>query len=232
MQSLTGYEQWTDYHRKSKDAYHSYFASAVEHYNYHSSVFYRIKKLLPPPACILDVGTGRGYGALCLHANGYRVTGVDIHEETLKDAAANAERMGFDISFERGDAVDLGKYHGGFDLAMSFGLVEHFETSQTVELLGEQARCARYVLAVIPTPHSLINCPAMGERYYTPGGFRGLYKKAGLEVVATWGYGDVPLTWARVLRFGLPPLLHRFLAAHLSITMNLACIGENPARAG
>jgi SAM-dependent methyltransferase len=225
MESLTSHRQWTDYHHREADKYQSHLESAVENWRYNATVFYAIKKLLSPPARILEVGTGHGYAAIYLHGCGYEVTGIDNHEEALQMARQNARRFGVDLSLEQGDAADLGKYHGRFDLVFSLGLIEHFETDLTVKLLKEQARCARYVLSVIPTRHTLACHPYMDEKHYGPHGLRSLYKKAGLKVTRLWGYGDVPLTWARVLRFGLPPLLHRFLAGHLSLTMSLACIG-------
>jgi SAM-dependent methyltransferase len=68
--------------------------------------------LPPPPAGILDVGTGTGFLALLLAELGHRVTGIDLSEGMLTDGraiAAERARAGslpFPPTFRIGDAME------------------------------------------------------------------------------------------------------------------------------
>jgi SAM-dependent methyltransferase len=68
--------------------------------------------LPPPPADILDVGTGTGFLALLLAELGHRVSGIDLSEGMLADGrgiAAERARAGaltFPPTFDIGDAME------------------------------------------------------------------------------------------------------------------------------
>jgi release factor glutamine methyltransferase len=57
---------------------------------------------------VLDVGTGSGAIALAIADEhpGAQVVGIDVSEEALTVARANAERSGLEVSFERGDLFE------------------------------------------------------------------------------------------------------------------------------
>ena len=67
--------------------------------------------LPPPPADVLDVGTGTGFLALLLAELGYRVTGIDLSEGMLQDGRALAQERfpagsGSGPVFRAGDAQE------------------------------------------------------------------------------------------------------------------------------
>lgn len=62
--------------------------------------------LPPPPADVLDVGTGTGVIALLLAGLGYSVRGVDLSERMLSRARHKAADGGVNVRFEVGDAME------------------------------------------------------------------------------------------------------------------------------
>jgi SAM-dependent methyltransferase len=62
--------------------------------------------LPPPPADVLDVGTGTGVMALLLADLGYSVRGVDLSEKMLSLAQRKASERGAHVRFEVGDAME------------------------------------------------------------------------------------------------------------------------------
>ena len=77
-----------------------------------------IKRFLPEKEEIraLDLGTGAGFFSFILSELGCKVTGIDYSEDMLRNAHANAEKLGFkDIEFLRMDAQALEFADESFD---------------------------------------------------------------------------------------------------------------------
>ncbi|WP_313996183.1 methyltransferase domain-containing protein [uncultured Paenibacillus sp.] len=73
---------------------------------------------LPAGAKVLDVGCGMGRHALALSALGFRVSGVDLSEELLREAARkDTERR---VRWLRGDMRHLPFANGSFDATVNF----------------------------------------------------------------------------------------------------------------
>jgi protein-L-isoaspartate O-methyltransferase len=59
-----------------------------------------IERLLPPPpADVLDIGTGTGFVAFIASSLGHRVTGLDLSAAMLAEARMEAGRRGLDVTF-------------------------------------------------------------------------------------------------------------------------------------
>lgn len=69
------------------------------------------RTLPPPPADVLDLGTGTGFAALISASLGHRVLGVDLAPGMLAVARRLAADRGLDVGFTEADAVtpDLGE---------------------------------------------------------------------------------------------------------------------------
>ena len=64
---------------------------------------------------VLDVACGTGNLAIPAARRGAAVTGVDIAPNLIEQARVNAEQEGLDITFDVGDAEQLGYSDGAFD---------------------------------------------------------------------------------------------------------------------
>ncbi|MBO0912731.1 MAG: class I SAM-dependent methyltransferase, partial [Acidobacteria bacterium] len=62
--------------------------------------------LPPPPAELVDLGTGPGFMALLAAELGHRVRGIESSEAMLARARSEAERLGLPVVFEEGSALD------------------------------------------------------------------------------------------------------------------------------
>ena len=63
------------------------------------------RHLPPPPADVLDIGTGTGFVALIASQLGHRALGLDLSMAMLAEARRQAEERGLKASFQIGDAV-------------------------------------------------------------------------------------------------------------------------------
>ena len=64
-----------------------------------------VKQNVAPGSSVLDVGTGSGCIAISLALDGYKVTALDVSDEALAIAKQNAERLGAEIEFVKGDIL-------------------------------------------------------------------------------------------------------------------------------
>ncbi|MBQ5937142.1 MAG: peptide chain release factor N(5)-glutamine methyltransferase [Bacteroidaceae bacterium] len=62
-----------------------------------------VKQNVVPGNSVLDVGTGSGCIAITLALAGYKVTAIDVSDEALAIAKQNAEQLGADVEFVKGD---------------------------------------------------------------------------------------------------------------------------------
>jgi SAM-dependent methyltransferase len=68
---------------------------------------------------VLDVACGAGTASIAAALAGAEVTGVDIAQNLIDQAIANAKQAGVIAKFKVGDAEDLPYEDGGFDLVMT-----------------------------------------------------------------------------------------------------------------
>jgi SAM-dependent methyltransferase len=205
-------DRWQQYFIKQGAFEGAWLRAAVTHWGFHEILYGMIQRYCPPPARILDIGCGPGWSDLYLASCGYQVTGIDSDEILVAKARDLAARLNIPAQFEQVDAFDLSRFQGQFDLAYSCGVLEHFDREVTVELLREQARCAKRVLIQIPTKYTAYTGEITDERIYTMGELKRIVRDAGLKVEAAFGYGEVTVTPAQVwLRRLLPRMVWRWL---------------------
>jgi SAM-dependent methyltransferase len=218
-------ERWQQYFIKQGAFDGAWLRAAVIHWGFHEILYGMIQRHCPPPARILDIGCGPGWSDLYLTSCGYQVTGIDSDEILVAKARDLAARLNIPAQFEQADAFDLSRFHGQFDLAYSCGVLEHFDREVTVQLLREQARCAKRVLIQIPTKYTAYTGEITDERIYTMGKLKRIVRDAGLNVEAAFGYGEVTVTRAQIwLRRLLPRMGWRWLQNH-GFAYSIAVLG-------
>lgn len=219
-------DRWQRYFEEHGAFGQDWLKAAVAHWGFHEILYGMIRRHCPPPARILDVGCGPGWSDAYLASAGYNVTGIDNDARLVERARELAARLRVPAHFEEADAFNLDRYYDRFDLAYSCGVLEHFDRDVTVQLLREQARCARYVLIQVPTKFTAYADPITDERIYTIGELTQIVAEAGLRLVARFGYGDVTVTrpqiWVRRL---LPRGAWRWLQ-NRGFAFSIAVLGE------
>lgn len=219
-------DRWHGYFDKQGAFDRVWLKTAATHWGFHEILYGMIQRYRPPPARILDIGSGPGWSDLYLASAGYDVTGVDNDARLVKSASDLAKRLGIPAEFVQADASDLRAFYGRFDLAYSCGVLEHFDREVTVNLLREQAKCASHVLIQIPSRYTAYTGQITDERIYTIRELRRIVEDAGMRVVAAFGYGDVTVTpiqiWVRRL---LPRGVWRWLQ-NRGFAYSMAVLGE------
>jgi hypothetical protein len=137
------------------------------------------------------------------------------------------------LDLQLADAFDLKEFHDRYDVAFSAGLVEHWNGSKTVDLIGEHARCAPRVQVEVPTRHTLKrpeNIPDVMEDTYLfkPREFAGRLVAAGLAIEKVYAIGSVPTRTREVVENILPPALFRRLQKLTGYSMGIGCIARRP----
>lgn len=112
-----------------------------------------------PGSAILEVGCGTGYNLYALRALGYQnVLGVDLSPECV--AACTEEGLSARL-VDRG----LTSLDGQFDMVLLYDVLEHFEPSAAVELLGAVNRVLSHSGRILISVPSCDYPPNLSLRY-------------------------------------------------------------------
>jgi hypothetical protein len=158
--------------------------------------------------------------------------GIDPEPEVVTQANSLARHFGVECTFRVGNGFDLSAYEGQFDLAFSSGVIEHFPPEKGVEFLRQNARAARFVMAIVPTDFALRNDPiteASGARSMNRGELKGLMTSADLRIVRQFGFGIPDGKFSPVHRHLLPGLAQGALQSRLGYACTIGCIGQRRA---
>ena len=226
---------WSELLDELRGRYPSLLAFAFNWWHYNVPLLERIRQAVPPPARIIEVGTGTGALAVLLAAHGYKVLAIDNNPQVIERAKGFAEHFHVPCSFEIGDGFNLARYEDKFDLAFSSGLIEHFTAEDAARMLREKGKTAKYVLAAVPTWFALRNDPITGPSGARPirlKELKNLFEQAGLEVLRGFGYGTPDARFSAVYRYLLPHVVQLFLQNRLSYACTIGCIGRSRRRWG
>jgi len=205
-------DRWRDYFDSYGAFNPDWLKTAVAHWGFHEVLYGMIQRYCPESSRILDVGCGPGWSDMYLSSMGHEVVGIDNEPSLVELANHQAERLGTAATFRVADAFDLSSFNGQFDLAFSCGVLEHFDRDVTVQLLKEQAKCAKYVVIQIPTKYTAYAGGITDERIYTIDQLASIVEDSGMEVVSKFGYGDLGATSVhRMARRFLPRAAWRVL---------------------
>lgn len=221
-------DRWLEYHSKDLGQSNHWLKTAVNHWQFYQIFYGMVSRHIPLGSKIIDIGCGPGFSDLYFASCGYEVTAVDNDERIIQLTSEFANSLNIDLCCHQADAFDLSRYYGEFDLAYSVGVLEHFDRDITVALLKEQAKCANKVLICIPTKYTKYSAGITDERIYTIGELKQIVRDAGLDIVDSFGFGNVNATLShRWFRRLLPHAIFRFLQ-NKGYAYNIAVIGQNP----
>ncbi len=160
---------------------------------------------------VIEIGAGAGTNAALMAKNGAKVTILDYSPKALSRAKSFFKHNGLQATFIQADALNLPKeLKGKFDIAMSFGLTEHFSGERRLtinqahfDLLKPQG------IAIISVPNAY-NLP---YRFF----------KVAAEMAKLWKVGEeYPYTrseWRQLaLKLGIKH--YRFLGDNLWYSLN------------
>ncbi|MFT5122790.1 MAG: SAM-dependent methyltransferase [Kiritimatiellia bacterium] len=213
-------ERWKQYF-KDKIGEEAMLRYAFEYWNFRHPVYVYLQRYLPAPGKIIDIGCGMGLSGIFLESLGYSYMGIDNEPDIIEQAKEVREYFHGSTQLEVADAFDLSGYRG-YQGAISFGVIEHFEREQTVELLRQQGLASEFVLAEIPTRWS--GDPITDERLYSMRGFAKMFDEAGLTPVKKFTLG-VP-NGSFYLRKLLPPAIYHPLADAVGYAPGIAILGK------
>jgi SAM-dependent methyltransferase len=103
------------------------------------------KALAPPPgASLLDIPCGSGRHSVELARRGYRMTGIDLSADFLKDARARAAEAHVQVDLRQGDMrspnVDADAFDGAFCFGNSFPYLDRTGITAFLAALGSAIR--------------------------------------------------------------------------------------------
>lgn len=110
---------------------------------------------------VIEVGAGQATNALLYAVQGARATALDTSQVALDQSSERFRVRGLELSPIQADVFDLpADLRGKFDVAMSFGLCEHF--------LGERRRAvvAAHIELLRPGGIAMINVPNRLSPFY------------------------------------------------------------------
>jgi len=219
-------ERWRDYVTQGVQAAGGPIPFALSQWTFLFPIFSAIRRALPSGGKVLDVGCGAGIFTALLAHHGFEVVGVDEDPDIVAYAREMVEYLRSPARVEQASAFDLSRYHGQFDLVYSLGVVEHFKQEVTVQLIREQARCARVVLVAVPTRFTRYTGPVTDERLYRRRQLGVLVCRAGVRVRELFIYGEVPSRVARNLERLLPGVIYRRMKHIYTYGMGICCVGK------
>jgi len=137
----------------------------------------------------IELGAGRGDLSVLLAEHGAKVTLFDASEQAHEQARKRFRRLGLDADYVKGDMLgSLSKQAGQFDLAISSGVVEHFEDDQRTQTLAAHHAVLRPGgMAIVSVPHSWCFSYRLWKLY--------------LETRGWWPYGmEIPYSQKELTR--------------------------------
>lgn len=137
------------------------------HFPYACKTF---QKYIPDGALTLEVGFGSGriLTSIASESN-CRCVGVDVTDDALRSLAFFSRRQGVRVEAMKGDGFSLPFKDESFDVVYSEGVIEHFPTERSVEMLKEHARvCRREGTVIVSVPNRFAFMHSLTKRLLGP----------------------------------------------------------------
>lgn len=123
------------------------------------------KKYITSGMCILDLGSGTGYGTSVLGADGVRVLGIDINSEAVN--FSNKHYASSNVEFKKGNILTklpIQKY----EVIVSFETIEHLK-NPVLFLKNINSSLKKNGVFIMSTPNAAVVSPngGVGSPYHT-----------------------------------------------------------------
>ena len=79
------------------------------------------------PCKVIDIGCGEGFYSIYLASKGFEVLGIDLSENAINLAKANAEKAGVKIRFETMDINNMQGLNEKFDFVLEWAIIHHIK---------------------------------------------------------------------------------------------------------
>ena len=218
-------EKWREYHSRWEGRH--WLVRAMEHWDFYGKFHGKLCRHLRPGDTLLDIGSGKGYSALYFAALGYTVTGIDSDASSVAEANEWALRMELPARFQ---VCDIFRFHPDrrYRISYSMGLIEHLEPEDAAKLLAIQCESSELIVALAPTWHSERTVEPCSIPWIpqSPATLRRTFAASGLEVIETFGAGDVTSRWDSRLKAVLPYAGLHFLQNRFNYAMNVGAVGR------
>ena len=112
-----------------------------------NSLVKKIRSKIKLPCYLIDIGIGPGDLSALLKGEGYAQLGIDSSTESIKICSNRG------LNAEIGDAFKIKYENESFDMSLSDGLIEHFESDlDKKKLLAEHIRVSKkYIVVSLPS---------------------------------------------------------------------------------
>lgn len=198
---------WKNWFDVNIQKHHSLMHYLWEVWVYNAELIYDIRgNRIQLPASVLELGCGSGLEILSvLAAHGYKVTGLDIEQDVLDFAKSNFDKLGLHADFIHGDMFDI-EIEQKFDLVYSVGVIEHFMTHEKIIKAVEIHKkfSKEWVVLLVPSQFVYDEAKKLNTFSNTPDwiamsveDLTNIARKAGLEIINTFGYGKCDGPFAR-----------------------------------
>jgi len=216
---------WREYHSRWEGRH--WLDRAMEHWEFNTKFYWKLCRHLRPGDSLLDIGSGKGYSALYFAAHGYPVTGIDPDVPSVEEANEWATRLGLPARFHVCNVFDFqsGERHR---ISYSMGLIEHLAPEEATRILAVQREASELIVAMAPTRHSerTVEPCAVPWIPQSAATLRHTFTSSGLEIIESFGCGDVYSKWDSRLKNILPRAAMHFLQSRLGYAMNVVIVGR------
>jgi 2-polyprenyl-3-methyl-5-hydroxy-6-metoxy-1,4-benzoquinol methylase len=152
---------------------------------------------------VIEVGAGAGTNALLFAKRGAKITILDYSPKAIERSKEFFKRNKCDAEFILGDALKLSNsIKGKYDVAMSFGLAEHFQGKERIQIIRSHMDLINksgLVLISVPNKYNfpyrfymsaakLLGIWKFGEEYpYSRAEFKSICKQIGIPSIGFFG---------------------------------------------
>jgi len=210
-------QDWLDYFKN--DGLDNFPLFIYNYYSFREPIVGHIRKHVLPGGSIVEAGCGTGLTSILLSSMGYNAVGFDKFQDVVNLATKNNDRLGGRARILTMDLLDApDRISDRFDLAYSYGLIEHFEPTRIVEAMRALGRLGRKVLVVVPTHDDPL---VSGQRTFNFSELGNLCKRADLSPIDRFGVGTSLMKWTKLL---LPPIMLKRMLGGLVKSENIGIV--------